>query len=74
MKKILVIISLLLAIAFLNKTYSQEPPHPPQTGHGLTGNQSPNGSAPIGGGSVVLVVLSMLYAGKKVATSLKKEE
>jgi hypothetical protein len=45
---------------------AQEPPHPPTTGHGVNGNQSPGGTAPVGSGISILLALGAMYAGKKV--------
>lgn len=66
----------LFAISLLTSTVlAQEPPHPPTTGHGSTGNQSPNGSAPIGGGLGILAAFGIAYASRKLSiTGEKKEE
>jgi hypothetical protein len=74
-------IYILLSVAFLfamtlliNPAQAQEPPHPPTSGHGSTGNQSPNGSAPVGGGIGILVAFGMAYASRKISIFGKKTE
>jgi hypothetical protein len=57
---------LLIMILITPSTIAQEPPHPPSTGHGVTGNQLPGGaSAPVDGGISILLALGALYAGKR---------
>lgn len=38
---------------------------PPPNGHGEPGDQSPGGSAPIGGGIAMLLTMGAAYGGKK---------
>ena len=50
--------------------YSQGPPPPPPpgSGHGQTTNQPPEGgSAPIGRGSVILLLLASVYGAVKIS-------
>lgn len=42
------------------------PPPPPEGGHGAAGNQTTNGSAPIGSGLFVLLGLGAAYGATKV--------
>jgi hypothetical protein len=63
---------LLILIAIIPPTMAQEPPHPPTIGHGAKGNQAPTG-APVGSGTLILVSMGMMYAGKKIF-HFKKEE
>ena len=78
MKKIL-IYALLIAVftcSFLGSTQAQRPPHPNQTstGGGVTGQRiGEGGGAPIGSGSIILMVLAAAYAGRKTY-SLKQQE
>ena len=58
------ILLLLLSIVCV-PMQAQEPPHPPGSGHGQTGNQNPNGTAPIGGGVVFLMIFAAGYATVK---------
>lgn len=46
------------------------PPTPPQ--HGSEIDQPSGGGAPIGGGTLILLGLGALYAGKKVYNAKKK--
>jgi len=48
-------------------------PLPPEDGHGLEGDQSGGGSAPIGSGIFILMGLGALYGGKKVYDIKKKK-
>lgn len=41
-------------------------PPPPPAGHGLNGNQSPGGMAPLGEGLVILLSMGAGYALRKV--------
>ncbi|MBK7173177.1 MAG: hypothetical protein IPH84_08075 [Bacteroidales bacterium] len=63
----------MILILVVPPTMAQEPPHPPTTGHGVTGNQSPGGTAPVGGGISILLALGAMYAGKKVFRSNSEE-
>ena len=72
---ILLTFTFLLAISMLiNPVQAQEPPHPPTTGHGSSGNQSPNGSAPIGGGLGILAAFGIAYASRKLSIFESKKE
>lgn len=48
------------------QVFSQDPPPPPNGGHGQGGNQTPGGSAPIGNGIALLLVMATAYSGKKI--------
>lgn len=74
MKRIILISALLLIlIAIIPPSKAQEPPHPPTTGHGERGNQAPGGTAPVGGGTIILIALGVAYAGKKAIHQGDKE-
>ena len=66
---------ILLGGGLTNNGYSQVPPPPPppnggtNNGHNLGGNQGVPG-APVGGGMEILLVLGLIYAGKKAAPGL----
>lgn len=60
-KRLAAVALLLFASLFLEVVLAQEPPHPPGQGHGQSGNQPANGSAPIGGGVVLLIVSAAGY-------------
>lgn len=60
--KLLAAVALLLfASVFLDVTVAQEPPHPPGQGHGQSGNQPANQSAPVGEGLIWLLLSSAGY-------------
>jgi hypothetical protein len=66
MKKLFVNISIVILltgiITISNAVKAQEPPHPPSSGHGQSGNQNPtNGGAPVGEGTVILSLLAGIY-------------
>jgi hypothetical protein len=70
--KIMLNIAFLLAFfAFIVPAIAQEPPHPPTTGHGNVGNQSPNGSAPIDGGLSILIALGTAYGFRRANKNVK---
>jgi hypothetical protein len=56
------LLALLLIMPFSN---AQEPPHPPTTGHGISGNQSPGGTAPVDGGLGILIALGFAFGTRK---------
>jgi len=58
---------LFLLLAF--NGYTQPPPPPSGAGHGASGNQT-GGSAPIGGGWLILLGLGVVYSGQKVYRGL----
>lgn len=66
-RQIILLSAFLLAfIAFAPAAFAQEPPHPPTSGHGVNGNQTPgNTSAPIDGGLGIIVALGIAYAANK---------
>lgn len=77
MKNIMKIFPVLLisALLFLGSAqlFGQNgPPPPPPGGHGQTGNQPTGGTAPIGSGVALMLVMGSLYAGKKMI--VKNEE
>ncbi|NVO20892.1 MAG: hypothetical protein HXX13_14425 [Bacteroidetes bacterium] len=71
---------LLLGGIVAQKGFAQVPPPPPppnggnNNGHGIGGNQGTAG-APINGGLGILLVLGVIYSGKRmIAFQLSKEE
>ena len=52
----------------------QDPPPPPGGGHGMGGNQSPGGSAPIGSGVALLLSMGALYGSIKQLRTQKNQE
>jgi hypothetical protein len=68
--KYLIIITLLTLCAL--SVSPQDPPPPPGGGHGMGGNQSPGGSAPIGSGLILLISMGALYGTGKTIQSQKK--
>jgi hypothetical protein len=62
-----ILLTAVFVISLLSLTISvnaQEPPHPPTTGHGAKGNQSPPG-APLDGGIGILLALGLAYSTRK---------
>lgn len=43
-----------------------QPPPPPGDGHGASNNQVPGGGSPIGNGTLLLLGMAAVYAGRKV--------
>lgn len=68
-RQIILLSALLLAFTvFVPGAFAQEPPHPPTSGHGVNGNQTPgNNSAPIDGGLGIIIALGIAYGAKKAA-------
>ena len=64
--KILATTFLLAFIFSVSPAISQEPPHPPSSGHGMTGNVPGGPSAPIDGGLSILLALGAAYGFRKV--------
>ena len=53
-------------------TYASDPPEPPSSGHGQSGDLPPGGGAPLGGGTLLLLVFSSLYGVKRIYDLKKK--
>jgi hypothetical protein len=73
-RKLLVILSITLLLGlFMNTSVvsAQEPPHPPQPGHGTLGNQSPGGTARIGDGAAILIAFALAYGYRKIKQKKK---
>ncbi|MBK7213338.1 MAG: hypothetical protein IPH88_08640 [Bacteroidales bacterium] len=66
MKTRLIYLILVLSLCFSVQVFSQEPPHPPSSGHGNHGNQPAGGSAPIDGGMGFLILLGVANASCRV--------
>ncbi len=63
---------LILCVPVVN---AQEPPHPPTTGHGVNGNQTPgNASAPIDGGLGILLAFGLAYGMKKASAKTNEPD
>jgi len=71
-KRILMLTLTALLSLFVVPGFSQDPPPPPGSGHGQTGNQN-GGNAPVGGGLFILLGLGAAYGSKKVYNLNKKE-
>ena len=84
MKKILIKATLVLALTFsYSLLIAQAPPHPPgppgtyskgSEGHGSTNNNASGSGAPIGSGTVILLVMATAYAGRKTYSLRQQEE
>jgi len=72
MKKLRLIFAGLFVFTLSLGLLAQDPPDPPDTGHGQSGDQDPGGNAPIGSGLLILLGMSAAYGGRKVY-KLKKE-
>jgi len=68
--KTLAAITLLVCILLIAKPVKADPPQPPSTGHGQTGNGTPAG-APIDGGLGILLAMGAAYGGKKLYKARK---
>lgn len=68
MKKVIIIITTILTLGFPQIVSAQEPPHPNGGGSPGTGNTPVGGTAgaPVGGGSMILFLLAVSYAGVKI--------
>jgi hypothetical protein len=54
---------LVICLMFISPVMADEPPPPPPHGHG--GDWQPGGSAPVGGGTIYLVMMGALYGLKQ---------
>jgi hypothetical protein len=61
-------------VTLLPKVSAQEPPHPPQTGHGTMGNQAPGGTARIGDGGSILIAFALAYGYRRIRQIKRKHE
>ncbi len=73
MKKVLIFSFTALLLLFVTMGYSQPPQPPSGAGHGATGNQT-GGNAPIGAGTIILLILGATYGGRKVYYYFKDKE
>jgi len=80
MKRFVFIFIVFPLILGTTAAFSQDPPHPPGTGHGIHGNQQPGSSAQLEGGISILIAFALAYGyrrinnKKKVATASENEE
>jgi len=58
--------AILTFVVFSTILMAQGPPPPPPGGVGSGDHNTQGGSAPIGGGSLILIGLAAIYGGKKV--------
>lgn len=61
-----VLVSFIIAIAFLMATPVQADPPEMPGGHGESGDTPPGGGAPIASGLAILIGLGGAYAGRKI--------
>lgn len=74
MKLLTLVLSLGLLIGISFASMAQGPPPPPGQ-HNLSGDQpAPGGTAPVGGGLILLVGMGVGYAIKRVVDSRRKLE
>ena len=66
MKKLRIIFTGLFVFTLSLGLFAQDPPDPPDTGHGNSGDQPPGGGAPIGSGLLLLLGMGTAYGIKKV--------
>lgn len=62
---LLSVATFLLMLWITPVTKAQDPPHPPQSGHGVKGNQSPAGNAKVGDGISILIAFALAYSYKR---------
>lgn len=60
------LLSLIVLFSISSVVTAQSPPHPPQTGHGIKGNQSPGGTARVGDGLSILLAFALAYGYRKI--------
>lgn len=72
MKRIVIILIVFPFILGTSAAFSQDPPHPPATGHGVHGNQQPGSSAHLEGGISILLAFALAYGYRKL-NNRKKE-
>jgi hypothetical protein len=73
MKKILIQLMIILSLTLAGTAlYSQPGPPPPPDEHGLDGDQSAGGMAPIGSGVAILLSLGAAYGGRKLYQNWRK--
>ena len=73
-QKAAIILTLGLVMGISAVTFAQPGPPPPPADHGLGGNASPGGPAPVGSGLAILLSLGAAYGSKKIYDARKRLE
>lgn len=67
------IIILVLTGLSCAKLNAQEPPHPPNSGHGTAGNYSPAGTAQLTDGIAILFAFAIAYTYRRISNRKKSQ-
>lgn len=73
MKSRIFLLAAILMLVALSEIAMGQPPPPPSGGHGISDNQPPGSGAPVGSGTLILSILAVAYACKKVY-DLRKDD
>lgn len=71
MRRIVFIFIVFPIILGSTAAFSQEPPHPPGTGHGMHGNQQPGSSAHLEDGISILLAFALAYGYRRINNKKK---
>lgn len=74
MKSHICILTAILMFLALTEISMGQPPPPPLGGHSNSGDQPPGSGAPVGSGTLIMLILAVAYASKKVYDLHKDEE
>ncbi|MHC1775326.1 MAG: hypothetical protein AB9834_07930 [Lentimicrobium sp.] len=72
MKKSILRIALIVAMAVIGELLSAQPVPPSGAGHGAQGSQPAGNGAPIGSGLIIMLTMFAAYGGKKAYVNLKQ--
>ncbi len=64
---------MLLLVLFALSTVIMGQPDPPGGGHGSNDNEGAGGGAPLGSGVATLVILSLIWGGRKYYKNIKND-
>jgi hypothetical protein len=64
-KRALIFSLVLIMGLFSLNLIAQEPPHPPNGGHGINGNQPSGGTARVGDGIAIVIAFALAYSYRR---------